>query len=338
LLAVNDASPRFSRLLADLLVLSALVFGSFLLSQLLFSYSGLIVPVVVPALALSLGAIAAVIWEREKDREESFAMKIRSAEDRLRFAHEKFEADLKTQEAEAKAREVIKDQERRKEFVRRINHDLNAPVSVLNWTLVELQGDELPSTEAQEKIHRLMTNSDRLCELIDELVQTYDYDAEKEAGNENVDHCELSELLVDLVDLEQPLASMRESTIELHDGIENIEVMGSRQEIMRVFDNLVRNALKHNDEGTHVRLSASTADETCTIKIEDNGKGIQKEHLEHIFESGYRVPESNSDGQGLGLDIVRNLVERVNGQIAVESIPGTGTTFSVTLRRHLQND
>lgn len=331
--------PRFFRLLTDIVVLAATITGSVLLAQILFAYAGTIVPVVVPAVGLALGAVAAVIWESEKDRQETLVTRIRAAEDELRFAQEKFEADLRRQEAEAKTREVLNDQERRKEFVRRINHDLNAPVSVLNWTLVELQGEELPSEEAQEKLNRLMTNSDRLCELIDQLVQSYDYETEVEDnGDTKIEHCDLASLLKDLTDLQKPLAAMRGSTIDLHNGFDPFEIEGSRQEIMRVIENLVRNALKHNDAGTHVKISASTDNDSCHIKVEDDGKGIAQEHLEHIFESGYRVPNSESDGQGLGLDIVRTLVNQLKGKIEVESIPGTGTTFLVTLRRHHQND
>lgn len=321
---------RLSGITVDLLVIVAIVAAACFTSLLLFAYASLLVPVVVPALALGLGGLAAVLWERDRAREHAFQVKLQAANERLKHAEEKYETDLRRQEAEAKAREILADQKLRKEFVRRINHDLNAPVSVLNWTLAELEEEGLESAEAKEKLSRLVKNSDKLCELIDQMVQTYDYEAPP--GRQEVEEdCDINQLLSDCVELQQPLAQIRGSTLSGEYLPHSAFVKGGYMHVSRIVDNLIRNALKHNPPGTNVTASLSNSGSTYKVSILDTGKGIECQHLERIFEAGYRADAEASEGQGLGLDIVRQLVEEIHGTIAVESELGKGTTFTLTL-------
>lgn len=326
----NLAFARANRLLIDVVFLFLLVGLEYFFACLMFVYPHIIVPVFVPTICIGFGAIAALMWEREREREDAFHTRVQATEDKLELAKQRYEADLKRQEAEAQSREVLMDRQRRKEFVRRINHDLNAPVSVLNWTLSELQEDGMETKGAPEKIARLVKNSDKLCELIDQLVQSYDYEAPLESGDTLV-VCNLNDTIADTLDLQTPLAQLQGSKLEWTIPKNELFVKANKLELTRVIDNVVRNALKHNPPGTHVNVQVESHNGKHQVLVTDNGKGIDKEHISHIFEPGYRVNPDKKDGQGLGLDIVKTLIEKMGGSIAVESSIGKGTTFTISM-------
>lgn len=326
----NLAFSRTKRLLADLLCILLIVSVAYLIACLIFVYPHIIVPVFIPTICIGFGAVAALMWEREREREDAFHTRVQATEDKLELAKQRYEADLKRQEAEAQSREVLMDRHRRKEFVRRINHDLNAPVSVLNWTLSELQEDGVGTKEAPEKIARLVKNSDKLCELIDQLVQSYDYEAPLESGDTQV-VCNLNDTIADTLDLQTPLAQLQGAKLEWTIPQNGLFVKANKLELTRVIDNIVRNALKHNPPGTHVNVQVESHNGKHQILVTDNGRGIDKEHLLHIFEPGYRVNPEKKDGQGLGLDIVKTLIEKIGGSIEVQSVVGKGTTFTISM-------
>lgn len=102
--------------------------------------------------------------------------------------------------------------------------------------------------------------------------------------------------------------------------------------IMHVFSNLIDNALAHSHAGGHVLVTAEPDGPNIRFSVSDNGDGIPAEHLDHIFDRFYRVPGSRSPhGAGLGLAIVREIVEAHGGEVGVQSTPGVGSTFSFTV-------
>jgi signal transduction histidine kinase len=318
-------------LLLDLAALILLLATNYLVACCFFSYSYLIVPVFVPSIALSLGAIATTLWEREKEKEERYLANLKAIEDRMALANERHAADMAREKAEAKAREVLNDQLRRKEFVRRLNHDLNAPVGVLNWTLLELSEAENLPPEINEKVDRLVRNSDKLGELITLISQSYDYDSFEPNAEPSADSpVNLSAVLTNCLDLQLPFAASKSAELRWKLPDNDMWVMGDALELTRVFDNLVRNAIKHNAANTQIMVVAESRGLTHTVKVIDNGQGIAPEDLEHIFETGYRVNPSQSDGQGLGLDIVQTLVSKMGGNIVVSSEQRKGTEFTVS--------
>jgi signal transduction histidine kinase len=331
-IAQDRKTPGILIMLIDMTCMLATLYGAFLVACLAFAYWSLIVPVFVTAISLGAASVASLLWERENKRQEALAAKLDAAEEKLILSRDKYESDLKRQEAEAKSREILLDRQRRQEFVRRINHDLNAPVTVLNWILSDLEHEGFDTPDAQEKIARMSKNSDKLCGLIDQLVQSYDYDTEPGAHDKSA-VCDLTKIVSDCLDLQKPLAQMHSSQIEQELPDAPLLTEASSLEVSRVIDNLIRNAIKHNPPGTKVSVKLQTTGHHHIVDVIDNGQGIKPEHIEHIFEAGYRGQANGEphakDGQGLGLDIVKTLVERMGGQISTESKVGAGTRFSV---------
>lgn len=319
------------RLGTDTLFFMFLLGGTVFVSCVIFAYFRLIVPVFIPSIALGIGALAAIIWEREQDREQAFLQQLESQKEKHALELEMVESELEKAEVEAENREMFQDRKRRHEFVRRINHDLNAPVSVLNWTISELQMMELESQQAKDKVNRLVKSSDKLCELIDQLVQSYDYEITPGLNNNQAALCDLTQVIDDCVDAQQPLAQKFDDKLEWTKPENTLWVKANSLELSRVVDNIIRNAIKHNAHHTSVFVTVDTNGSFHKICISDSGKGIPAEHIKHIFEPGYRVNPEKKDGHGLGLDIAKTLVEGMGGEISVSSTLGKGTTFQLKL-------
>ena len=105
--------------------------------------------------------------------------------------------------------------------------------------------------------------------------------------------------------------------------------------INRIITNLLDNAIKYTDPGGDISVKVSDTDDSVVIQIMDTGTGIPAQHLSKIFDPFYRV-HGDSEGSGLGLSIVKTMVEAHGGNIWVESIPGKGSSFIFTLPKHEQ--
>ena len=131
-------------------------------------------------------------------------------------------------------------------------------------------------------------------------------------------------------------AAKRGTVLENDAGEEMRRILADRRALEHVLTNLVDNAVKYCPPGTTIRLHAVTHDDCVELLVEDNGPGIDARHLPRLFERFYRVDAGRSrdiGGTGLGLSIVKHLVEAMDGTVSVESTPGVGTKFGVTLKR-----
>jgi signal transduction histidine kinase len=104
---------------------------------------------------------------------------------------------------------------------------------------------------------------------------------------------------------------------------------------MQVIDNLLSNAIKYSPQGSTIRIGLAPEHDYCELTVTDQGIGMSPEQVEHIFEKFYRVNISNAaiPGTGLGMTIVKYLVDAHHGLIAVDSKPGAGTTVRIRLPR-----
>ncbi len=323
------------RPVADLSAFALILCGNYFIACLAFAKFALIVPVFTPSLGLGLGTLAAILWEREREREDAFVGRLKSAQEKLELIEQKYQAELKQQEAEAQSREIMHDRKTRSDFVKRINHDLNAPVSLLNWTISELQETDLNSIQAKEKIARLIKASDKLCELIDQLVQSYDSEDIVENNVYNSSIIDLTSIVNDSVDDQLPLATASKDNIEWIKPKEKLWVKANQLELARIIDNIMRNAIKHNPPKTTIKVKVQGNGKYHIVTIADNGKGIAREHLENIFQAGFQVdPNNHSKGQGLGLDIARTLIQGMGGDIEVTSTLQKGTVFCLKIPKH----
>ncbi len=309
----------------------------YLFANLLFSYANMIVPLVVPAIAITLATLVTVLWERDRVKLDSMKEQILSSQEKLILAQEKHEAQLAYQASLADQRAMEEDRSRRHDMVRRLNHDLKAPVSVFNWTLAKVLKDRTEDDPMFAVFQRLKRSSEHLSNLLSEIVQSLGEDQSPDRKKTQI--CEITSVLIEQSELERSLAEITGSEVVLNlpDCSELTWVIGTELEVARIVDNIVGNALKHNPAGTRVEISIPAAnwnDEHILISIQDNGRGIAKDDLERIFQTGFRAPGIRPEGQGLGLSIASTLVSKIGGKIEVESDLGVGTRFDITLQRY----
>lgn len=322
----NNKVESIKFFLFDAALLMVLLCAWEIAAVLLFANYNSIVPVIVPQISMVMGFLAVVIHEREQQRADVIQQRIQS----LREQHA---CELLIRDAQARLTEVLHDKERRREFVRKINHDLKAPLTVINWNLSKLRNDGLRSSGAEDKVERLVKTTDRLYDLLAELTLSYDGAGAPEQKEPVDAYCSLKPVLETCVKMGQSLAEMHDSIVKL-DTVDHIAVASCEPSgLSRVIDNLIKNAIVHNDRGVKVTLSVQLLEKFYVIRVQDNGKGIPQEHLTKIFDSGYRVDAGDGKGTGLGLDIVKDLVERAGGKISVVSKVGFGTTFLVAVRQ-----
>lgn len=313
------------RILSDLALVAASLAVSWLVACLLFAQSGLIVPVVVPAVALMAGSLATAVWQAQFEKMEALTHELDDARSRLMLLHAKHEAELREQAAVARADAIQQDRERRREFGRRLNHDLKAPLSILNWTLAKMRSDGLTSANAEDKLERLFKTANRLFNLIGELSRSYDYEM-SHGGSAVETRCNVREVIADSVTLHRAVADMMGSKVEMVlNSKEAIADVGVFQ-LTRVIDNLIGNALVHNPPGTTVTVKLESLLDRHAIEISDNGVGIPLDDL------GDKIVRGNERGSsGLGLSIVHQLVRDMNGELTIKSLLDKGTSIRIEI-------
>ncbi len=228
--------------------------------------------------------------------------------------------------------------EGRARFMSGISHELRTPLSLILAPLTDLgegRHGMLPDAARAQVIgaHR---NAQRLLRLVERLLEV----ARVEAGVQAL-HClqiDLRAALAELVEQLQPLAQQRGSSLRAVLPDRSVPVWIDPLLMESVLVNLMVNALRHTDPGSQVAVeldSPHTSDaQGIALRVRDNGKGIPADALPHLFERFFRVRgehASGSDGFGLGLPLVREVVERHGGHVNVESSPN-GTCFTVQLR------
>lgn len=215
-------------------------------------------------------------------------------------------------------------------FVATVSHDLRTPLGFIKgYTTTLLREDtnwDVPTY--REFLGIIDDEADRLQELIDNLLDS----SRLQSGTlqMNLQTVRLDVVLRDMIQRSQ----LREIDVNLELEIENqgVIVQADPMRLGQVFDNLINNAIKYAP-GSTVIIRLYVDDDSAVIKVIDDGPGIDKEHLERIFQRFYRVPETRMTvrGSGLGLYICRQIIIAHNGTIKAESDTGQGTTFYITL-------
>jgi two-component system phosphate regulon sensor histidine kinase PhoR len=221
----------------------------------------------------------------------------------------------------------------RKDFVANASHELRTPVSAIHSAAETLEtAITRDPGAAHDFVAIIMRNSERLRNLVDDLldlsrIESQDFEVHLEA----LDIEELGGAVLDLF-----LERAAKKGIRLSGaGAAGFTVLGDRRALEHVLTNLVDNAVKYCGPGSTISVLAEAAGDTAIrVVVGDDGPGIEKQHLPRLFERFYRVDPGRSrqiGGTGLGLSIVKHLVEAMGGRIDVDSEPGKGTRFGVTL-------
>lgn len=227
-------------------------------------------------------------------------------------------------------------EEYRKNYVGNISHELKTPIfSIQAYLHTLLEGGLYDETINKDYLKRAADNTERLQNIVEDL----DIITKLESGKAELDikRFDIKELVRDIfLDLKS-MAKKKKITLQFKDvTATSFMVMADRESIRQVFTNLLVNSIKYGKDGGTTKVSFYDMDTEVLTEISDNGIGIEDKHLKHVFDRFYRVDSSRSrkqGGSGLGLSIVKHIIEAHDQTINVRSTVDVGSTFGFTLEK-----
>jgi two-component system phosphate regulon sensor histidine kinase PhoR len=222
----------------------------------------------------------------------------------------------------------------RREFVANVSHELRTPLTIINGYLETLIEGGLDDRAMAESALRVMVkHGDRLGHLVEDLLIIAQAESRSVPLDlEPVDLCSLLQRVIEQLD--EPIRA-RGAEVRITSAGGDLVLEADSRRLEQVFLNLLDNALKYgNRPGLNVDLHVERMGPNLHVRVADNGPGIPYEDQEHIFERFYRVHKHRSretGGTGLGLSIVKNVIQAHGGDVSLQSVPGSGSTFQVTL-------
>lgn len=214
----------------------------------------------------------------------------------------------------------------RKEFVANVSHELKTPLTSIKTYTETLLDQELDEMSKNRFLNVILTEANRMTRLVSDLLQLTKFDYKKIAWNK-VDF-DLPELVKQVCEKHRIQADGKKQVLDCFITSNVPTVNADRDGIEQVVTNILTNSIKYTPENGNIKVYVGSVHNDAYIKIIDNGIGIPKEDLSHVFERFYRVDKARSremGGTGLGLPIAKEIVEANGGSIDMNSEPQKGT-------------
>lgn len=215
-----------------------------------------------------------------------------------------------------------------------VSHDLNTPFATIQiWGQV-LQNDANLTEEQQKAMNRILQAGAYGERLIRQIL-----DVERaDIGNHKMqlEKFDLRAFAEEMVDNFTPMAERKNITLHADASGKKLFILSDRYLVSRICENLLSNAIKYTPQGRNVWMHIDEEHDTISIKVRDEGVGIDKEELPYLFSKYSKLSSRPTDGEtsnGLGLSIVKRIVEEINGRITCESEVGKGSLFTVLLKK-----
>lgn len=268
---------------------------------------------------------------------------LKKREEELTQAVEERTLELRREKeiTEKQAEELKVLNEAKSRFFTNISHEFRTPLTLILSPLQRLKKMMTPEQDLHltkeyiaKEVDRMLGNSRRLMRLINQILDL----AKLESGELklHVAKIELIGFLRKLADLFKPVCTEQGQTLTFRSGIEEARLCADDDALEQVLVNLISNAIKFTPEGGEIGINVTESPDDWIINISDTGRGIPASKLEHIFERFYQVDSSSTrlaEGTGVGLSLVKYLVELHGGTVEVQSEEGEGSVFSVSLKK-----
>jgi two-component system, OmpR family, phosphate regulon sensor histidine kinase PhoR len=230
---------------------------------------------------------------------------------------------------------ALKYEQMRRDFVANVSHELRTPLTFIKGyteTLKELLKPE--QKQAQEFMEIIEKNIGQLTHLVEDLLDLSRLESHQ--GITRISPTNPANLLNQVIDTFQPAIALKQHTITKDIPVNLPELLIDSDLMGKALANLLDNAIKYTPDKGQITIKATAEPTTVRISVIDNGIGIPQDDIPRIFERFYRVDKSRSremGGTGLGLAIVKHIVQLHHGEVSVQSKPGAGSTFTITLPR-----
>lgn len=253
-----------------------------------------------------------------------------SARFKLRHAYDRYdEYDLIAENLNRMAEELSKTEVLRTDFVSNVSHELKTPLAVIRNYAAALRDPKLPAELREKYAETLVETSERLTALVGNVLRLNKL--ENQEIPPEPEPVALGEMFRESVLGFEELFERK--SLELECDIADAEIDSVPGYLEIVFQNLLSNAVKFTPEGGKITVSLRRIPGHVEVRVADTGVGIPPEVGAHIFEKFYQGDTSHArEGNGLGLALVKTVIDRLGGEIEVESAPGRGSVFTVRLR------
>ncbi len=223
----------------------------------------------------------------------------------------------------------------RKDFVANVSHEIKTPLTAIKGsveTLIEGNAIHNP-VDAEKFLSIIVKHTERLNALVEDILSLSAIERETAAGEFNFADVPVKDIVNNSAELCKVKAEARKINI-VCTCPEDIYIRADKGMMEQALVNLIDNAIKYSNENSNIDVQVEKDSKSIILSVNDYGCGIPKEHIPRLFERFYRVDKARSrklGGTGLGLAIVKHLVHGHNGTVAVDSIPGKGSSFRLIL-------
>lgn len=248
----------------------------------------------------------------------------------ITHSHKKFnQYDAIMENINIMSRELSKNEVLKTNFISNVSHEIKTPLSVIQNYAMLLQKEKLSKEEKQKYLRELVIATKRLSNLITNILKLNKLE-NQQLMPEIVEFNLGEELRLSVLQHEELIDN---KNINLICNIDDITISSARDILQLVWNNLISNAIKFTNEGGTITIDVKQHNGYAVVKVSDSGIGISKEVGKHIFEKFYQGDTSHaSEGNGLGLALVKEVIDILGGEIEVESELNVGTCFTIKLK------
>lgn len=216
----------------------------------------------------------------------------------------------------------------KKDFISMFSHEFKTPIVSIRGFARELQNENLSAEERKEYTDIIISESERMSRMSGNILLLTKLENQHFVSGKS--RFSLDEQIRDCILLLE--TQWQKKDIEWSCELDDIDFFGNEELLTHLWVNLIGNAIKYSEHGGLIEVRCRAAADKVTVIIADHGEGIAEKNIKHIFDKFYQADSSHSaEGNGLGLCIVRSIVELYGGHITVESALGKGTAFYVEL-------
>jgi PAS domain S-box-containing protein len=229
--------------------------------------------------------------------------------------------------SERKEVERVKD-----DILSTVSHELRTPLSSLRGFVELMLARDYPAEKQRQFLTIIDHETKRLGRLIDDFLDIQRIESGRQEYQ--MTSMELHALLQEITDIYSQSHGDRQFHTEA--PMDLPPVLGDRERLVQVMENLLANAVKFSAKGSQIRVMAQPSEQQVKVSVSDQGIGIAAQDIPHLFDKFFRVEQPRANrrpGTGLGLSLVQEIIKAHGGEVVVESEPGKGTRFSFTLAR-----
>lgn len=283
---------------------------------------------------MMIGVIAFLIYGGVRLRIRSLEQNELKLKKLVKKRTHQLESEKEKTEAQA---EKLKALDRAKtRFFTNISHEFRTPLTLIISPLQRMlsSNKEMDKTDREKELNRMLRNSSRLLRLIDQTLELTRLERGKlKLHVQQVDLCQFTE---ELIDLFTPLCDEKEQSLSIDCDHITEPIFADSDKLDQIIANLLSNAVKFTPLGGEISVNLREEENAVGLSVRDSGIGISKENQEKIFDRFYQADSSETrlhEGSGIGLSLAFELARLHHGDLTVHSTPGSGTTFSLTLKK-----